>query len=418
MSTEKPRRISTKAAYRAPARFTKPLIIWLFRKSIIRGSLALQFADEVVQIGSGPHVCTVAPPSLTRFFWMLLKPDYRLPTHYTYGYWCCEPGKLYEFLDFLTAQPNSPLHWWFRLWNRSPVRDQIVYKLFPLKVKENIAKHYNTDPAFMRLILGKHLEYTCAFFSEPEDGLDEAQARKIQKVIERLRISSNDNVLDMGCGWGQIAEAVSKSTNASVTGLNITPNQIAYARNHKTKRTSFLLSDYESFEPTKNFTKIYSIGMLEHIGRGKLGNYFRKISQLLTPEGLALVHCIVRAKEGSTNSWIDREVFPGAYIPELSEVIKAIDRSPLRLETVHSHDRSNYHQTLSAWTQNLYANWDELLEILKIRVPEEDAHLIMRIWEFYLSGSQLVFNESNGYCYNVQIILSCQRHGSLERQSS
>lgn len=414
MGTNLLRRISTEAPYKAPAKLAKPFITWLFRKSITRGRLALQFGDEIVQVGSGPLVCTVAPPTLTRFLWMLMKPDYRLPTYYTYGYWCCEPERLYDFLDLLTSQPRSPLHWWFRLWNRSPVRDRIVYKLFPLKVKENIAKHYNTDPDFMRLILGKHLEYTCAFFSHSADDLDDAQTRKIQTIVERLRIVSNDNVLDMGCGWGQIAETVSKSTNASVTGLNITPNQIAYAQSHETTKTNFVLSDYENFEPARGFEKIYSIGMLEHIGRGKLDNYFGKISDLLASEGLALVHCIVRAKEGSTNSWIDREVFPGAYIPELSDVIKSIERSRLRLETVYSHDRSNYHRTLSAWTCNLYENWDALLDILKRNVPERDANLIMRIWEFYLSGSQLVFNETNGYCYNVQIVLSQQRRGPLE----
>lgn len=394
------------------------MITWLFRKSIKHGRLGLQFANETVEVGTGPLVCTIAPPTLFRFIWMMMKPDYRLPSHYTYGYWCCEDGKLYDFLELLTAQSNSPLHWWFQLWNRSPLRDHIVYKLFPLKVKEHIAGHYNTDPAFMRLILGNHLEYTCAFFDTAEDGLDEAQTRKIHTVIDRLAVGDGDNVLDMGCGWGQIAETVSAATGARVTGLNITPNQISYAQSQSTAGTRFIHSDYEAYLPEEEFSKIYSIGMVEHIGRGKLDNYFRKISEFLNDDGLALVHCIVRTKEGSTNSWIDHEVFPGAYIPELSEVIKAIDRSPLHIETVFSHDRKNYHRTLSAWTQNLYANWDALIRILQQEVSAQDARLIVRIWEFYLSGSQLVFNSANGYCYNVQIVLSCQKYDLPEHLSS
>lgn len=159
MGNNVPARIATPAPYKPPAKVTEPIITWLFRKSIKRGKVTLQFANRTVEVGSGEPICTIAPPSFQRFLWMLLRPDYRLPSHYTYGYWCCEKGKLYEFLELLTALQGSPLHWWFRLWNRSPVRDQFVYRLFPIKVKERIAQHYNTNPDFMRLILGRHLVY-------------------------------------------------------------------------------------------------------------------------------------------------------------------------------------------------------------------------------------------------------------------
>lgn len=415
MGSNVPARIATPAPYKPPAKVTEPIITWLFRKSIKRGKVTLQFANRTVDVGSGEPICTIAPPSFQRFLWMLLKPDYRLPSHYTYGYWCCEKGKLYVFLELLTAQQESPLHWWFRLWNRSPVRDQFVYRLFPIKVKERIAQHYNTNPDFMRRILGQHLEYTCAFFEGPNDTLNEAQAKKINKVIERLSVTESDKVIDLGCGWGQIAEAVHSNTGAQVTGVNITPNQIAHARKNASDGTTFVLSDYEAFRPEKSFSKLYSIGMVEHIGWGKLETYFSKISDLLSDDGSALVHCIVRTKEGSTNSWIDREVFPGAYIPELAEVVKAIDRSPLQIEMIYTHDKSNYFRTLRAWTENLYANWDDLVDIIRGDVSEREAQVIMRIWEFYLNGSQLVFNNYTGYCYNVQIALSCQKRGSLER---
>lgn len=409
-----PARIATPAPYKPPAKFAEPIIAWLFGKSIKRGRVALQFATGTVEVGSGDRICTIAPPSFRRFLWMMLRPDYRLPSHYTYGYWCCEEGKLYDFLELLTAQNGSPLHWWFRLWNRSPVRDQLIYRLFPIKVKERIAQHYNTNPEFMRLILGKHLEYTCAFFEGPEDSLNDAQSRKINAIIERLSVNDGDTVMDLGCGWGQIAEAVFSKTGARVAGVNITPSQIYHARRHASDGTTFVLNDYEAFRPTERFSKLYSIGMVEHIGWGKLDAYFTKISEFLKDDGAALVHCIVRTQEGSTNSWIDREVFPGAYIPELSEVIKSIDRSPLHIETVYTHERSNYFRTLRAWTENLYTNWDCLVDIIQRDVSERDAQEIMRIWEFYLNGSQLVFNKYTGYCYNVQIVLSCRKNDLLE----
>jgi cyclopropane-fatty-acyl-phospholipid synthase len=338
---------------------------------------------------------------------MLIRPDYRVPSFYTKGYWCCESGKLYEFLEILITEKTSPLHTWFRLFNRSPIRDNVIYRLFPLKVKENIASHYNTSPEFMKLILGERLEYTCAFFDEAHPTLDSAQRNKIETIICRLHLSSEHRLLDLGCGWGQIAEAIAQKTGASVTGVNISKKQIEFADRHRSsERLQFILSDYEGFQPGHKFDRIYSIGMLEHVGRGLWGNYFGKISELLAPQGRALVHCIVRRRPGSTNSWIDDQVFPGAYIPQLSEIIEYIDTSGLLLERVFAHDRSNYFETLLAWARNFHGNEQELRRVLvSDGLSEPDIETIMRIWEFYLHGSRLAFNEKNGYCYNVQILL-------------
>lgn len=406
MGNSKRARIPTPARYRYPSKWSKSFIAWLFRTSITDGVLGLQFADEIVEVGSGPFVCTIAPPSFIRMIWLLFRPDFLMPSHYTKGYWCCENEKLYDFLELLTAQNGSPLHWWFRLFNRSPVRDRLVYWLFPLKVKENIAIHYNTSPKFMKLILGERLEYTCAFFDDEHADLSAAQDQKIGTVIERLGIERHHRVLDLGCGWGQIAEAVSGQTGAHVTGVNLTKNQIAFALHNHSKDVDFVQTEYQAFLPKDSYDRIYSIGMLEHIGRGKLDQYFGKISEMLSVDGKALVHCIVRDQEGSTNSWIDQEVFPGAYIPELSDIIKTIERSDLNLDTVFTHDKSNYFRTLHAWANNFYAKRGELETVLKELVPTEDASTVMRIWEFYLCGSRLVFNDRNGYCYNVQIVLT------------
>jgi cyclopropane-fatty-acyl-phospholipid synthase len=330
-----------------------------------------------------------------------------LPSYFTKGFWCCEKGKLSDFLKLLSTQKRSPLLSWFGFFNnRNLVRDQIIYRLFPLKVKENIATHYNTSAEFMKLILGDHLEYTCAFFDNDHIILEAAQENKISKVIHRLNLSKEHHVLDMGCGWGQIAEAITRHVGARVTGINLSEKQIEYAKsNQRSPLVEFVLTDYESFYATQQYDRIYSIGMLEHVGRGQLDAYFNKISELMAPEGRALVHCIVRRREGSTNSWIDREVFPGAYIPELSDIIKHVDRSELRIEQVFTHDETNYFRTLLAWTENFRKNERQLENILARAVPRADLETIMRIWEFYLDGSRLAFDSGIGYCYNVQILL-------------
>lgn len=408
MGTHSRSRIELHSKHRYPAKWFKWIYARLFKSSLVDGALGLQFADEIVEVESGPYVATIAPPSMWRMIWMLLKPDFRVPRYYTKGYWSCEQEKLYDVLELFTRSRQTPLHSWFRFFNKNPVRDRLTYRLFPMKVSQNIAMHYNTSPAFMRLILGETLEYTCAFFEAPDDTLKSAQERKINRVIDRLGIKKRHRVLDLGCGWGQIAERVSKETGAHVTGVNLTPNQIEYAKQNRSSNTQFELTDYRAFHSPVPFNRIYSIGMLEHIGRGLIPEYLGKIEELLDDGGVALIHSIVRSEAGSTNSWIDQEVFPGAYIPQLSEVVDCIDQSSLRFETIYSHDKSNYYQTLSAWLDNYYRQNLDLRVILEQSVSVQDSETIMRIWEFYLAGSQLVFNDSNGYCYNVQIVVSKQ----------
>jgi cyclopropane-fatty-acyl-phospholipid synthase len=399
-------RIPTGRSYKYPSKWAERLITTLFATSIKEGVLGLQFKDEIVEVGSGEYISTIAPPSFLRLVNLLLRPDFRVPEYYTKGFWCCENGRLYDFLELLITQKHSPFYAWFRLFKRHPIRDQIIYRLFPLKVKEDIATHYNTSPEFMKLILGERLEYTCAFFDENHASLEVAQENKINTIIQRLNLTKEHRVLDMGCGWGQIAEAVAHRVGARITGINLSENQVEFARHNRSSNlVEFVLTDYQSYRADNKFDRIYSIGMLEHIGRGLLSNYFEKISELLAPGGRALVHCIVRTQRGSTNSWIDAEVFPGAYIPQLSDIIDRIDRSELHIEQMFTHDKENYARTLLAWTENFHRNERELKSILSRAMPLPDVETIMKIWEFYLHGSRLVFSEKSGYCYNVQILL-------------
>ena len=253
----------------------------------------------------------------------------------------------------------------------------------------------------MRHILGKKLEYTCAFFEHESDNLETTQNRKYQKVSSRLALKSSHRVLDLGCGWGQIAEAVSSSVGCHVTGVNISGKQVEYALSRKSKKTEFVRSDLSQFAPNTKFDRIYSIGMLEHVGRGYLAEYFSQVFNLVRDDGRALIHCIVRKHTGATITWIDQVVFPGAYIPELAEIVRVVENSPLKLRQVSNHDKINYRKTLSAWDENFYRNYDLLRTHLDAALSEQEKDIIMRIWEFYLCSTQLIFKTSYGYCYNV-----------------
>lgn len=405
MDKHSPSAVTISRSYKFPENWTKRFYCRLFSRSLPNGVLGLQFRDEIRYVGEGEYICTIAPPNFVRFIFLLLKPNFRIPEFYTKGYWACEDQKLYDFLNALTSTKTGFLRRWFDAFNTNLWKDKFIYRLFPKRVRENIAIHYNTSPKFMSLILGDRLEYTCAFFDGEDITLRDAQDRKIQKVITRLNIQKEHSVLDLGCGWGQIAESVALQIQCRVTGMNISDQQIKYASDNKSDLTEFINKDFMDVEFNNEYDRVYSIGMLEHVGRGYLNEYFKKIEQALKGDGKALVHCIVRNEAGATNRWIDEVVFPGAYIPMLSEVVSELEHSNLSIDTLYTHHKKNYEQTLKCWADNYYKNKDQLSNIISGMAPEEDCEEIMKIWEFYLCGSRLVFNENNGFCYNVQIIL-------------
>ena len=191
----------------------------------------MKFRDEIVNVGSGHYVATVAPPPLFYFLLMMMKPDFRTPYYYTLGHWSCEDGKLYDFLRVLVSQKKSFLFRIFNLFKKKIIRDHISYRLFPWKIKKDIALHYNTSPDFMKYILGQKLVYTCAFFPESEMDLKLAQDTKIRTVASRLGINKTDEVLDLGCGYGVIGIHAAKCIDPTrVYMLDNDPTAVALAR--------------------------------------------------------------------------------------------------------------------------------------------------------------------------------------------
>ena len=165
--------------YRYPSASTESLITWVMSKVVSKGVVGLKFRCKTVYVGKGNYVCTITPPNLTDLLSIILNANYRVPSYYTKGRWNCEHGKLYEFLRILLSQEPSALNFIHRKFSKNIFRDQIVYRLFPMKVKENIADHYNTNPDFMKIILGDSLTYTCAFFDGNHKTLHDAQNNKI-----------------------------------------------------------------------------------------------------------------------------------------------------------------------------------------------------------------------------------------------
>jgi cyclopropane-fatty-acyl-phospholipid synthase len=392
--------------YCFPSRASESLIELAFQSANLQGALTLQLAKRNVICGSGASVATIFPPTLTRFLFLFTRADYNIGSFYTKGYWDCRPDELYDALRVLSSARTSAFSKAFSFFCRANlVRDVLLYGIFPFLVRRKIAAHYDTNPEFMKLILGDELIYTCAFFDSITDSLESAQHRKIELVGERLALKPNDQVLELGCGWGTAASILSAKHGVSITALSISGEQINHARNRYGRDVNFIHSDYIKYEPDKKYDKVYSIGMLEHIGKFKHRQYFGAISSLLRTDGVALVHSIVRDSPGTTNAWIDKEVFPGAYIPSYSEILSAAEQSGLIVENIYTHGPSNYYNTLKRWHKNFLRNRSAARLILAREMPDAKTEEILRMWDFYLCVSQLSFEEPGGACRNIQITL-------------
>ncbi len=392
--------------YRSPSSLTRPIVKSIFRRSIRHGCVRLQFDNEHLDVGSGEPRCVIEPPNLNRLLRLLLRPDLKVADHYVHGFWNCERTKLYRFLELLFENKDTFFWRYFNYLNgRSPIRDLLAYRLFPSLINRKTANHYSSNTEFMKVVLGETLLYTCAFYEDDNDTLEEAQLNKIRKVAERLKLKATDNVLELGCGWGNAAQFVSKQYGCHVTGVNLTKAQVDYAERHKNDLVDFVHSSVSGFSPNRYYSKIYSIGMLEHIGVTQFDSFFSKVHGLLDEKGTALIHCIVREKPGSTNAWIDRMIFPGGYIPRVSEIVNSVEGNGLSIKAIHIHEKSNYFRTLDAWRSNFYDNEPNLRNLFSDELTEDETEYLMRMWDFYLTVSQLCFSPQFGQYQNVQIIL-------------
>lgn len=262
------------------------------------------------------------------------------------------------------------------------------------KDRDYIAHHYEHPDAFYRLFLGRTMTYSCAYFLADDDDLDNAQERKIDHLLAKLRVGQGDRLLDIGCGWGSLVIRAAELCGAEVLGLTLSQTQYGYANKEiKEKglgdRCRVELLDYRHFEGNERFNKIVSVGMYEHVGTGNLDSYFEKIFELLEPEGLFVNHGITRKKHPDWRKayealFIDKYIFPGGTIHPSCRVIDGMEGAGFEVFDVESL-RQHYAGTLRRWVANLEANSREARRI----VPES----VYRAWIIYMAGCALTFEE-------------------------
>jgi len=332
-----------------------------------------------------------------------LNPRLYFGEAYMNGDLTVEGGTIYDFIDLMganigTAPLNTMDRWVTKLrllWRRYRQANSIT------RARQNVAHHYDLSSKLYDLFLDENRQYSCAYFAKPEMSLDEAQVAKMKHIAAKLRIRPGQKVLEIGSGWGGLAIYLAKTTGADVTGVTLSQEQFDYANklaknSDVSDRVRFLLRDYR--EESGTFDRIVSVGMLEHVGAYRYGEYFSKIEQLLEPDGIALVHTISHMDEPyPTNPWLQKYIFPGGYAPALSELFPAIEKAGLWASDVEIL-RMHYAWTLANWRHRFIANWDQAAALYDER--------FCRMWEFYLAACEMTFRHQGHMVAQIQLTKS------------
>lgn len=336
---------------------------------------------------------------------LLLDPRLGAAETFMDGRLIIEQGDIMQLVELMRANrpwerggelvPSGPLrNAWARL--RSTL-DQMNHAA---RARANAAHHYDLGNALYRLFLDKRMQYSCAYWTREAMTLDEAQEAKLAHIAAKLALEPGQRVLDIGCGWGGMAIYFAERFDVRVTGITLSEEQLALAREAAAAagvadRTEFELIDYRDLARRgERFDRIVSVGMFEHVGRPQFRDFFHAVARLLSADGVMLLHTIGRmGGPGSTDAFTRKYIFPGGYIPALSETVAASE--PFRLiaadvETLRLH----YARTLRAWYANTVANREAIEAMFDAR--------FFRLWTFYLAGAATSF-ETGGLCnYQIQ----------------
>jgi cyclopropane-fatty-acyl-phospholipid synthase len=388
----------------APPRALSERVLWTaFSRIVRRGSLELITASgRRLAFGDGRD-----PKVRVRFAdraaqWaLLLDPDLRVGELFMDKRLVVERGSIYDFIQLALQDSRG---------DRSVLPFQTLIRLRTLlrrlspansiaRSKRNVAHHYDLDERLYVLFLDADRQYSCAYFERPDQTLEEAQLAKKRHIAAKLLIEPSHSVLDIGSGWGGLALYLTKVAGAArVKGITLSEEQLAVARRRASEqnlgdRVSFELMDYRNTRGT--FDRIVSVGMFEHVGLQSYDAYFQVCRDLLAEDGIMLLHTIGRSGPPCpTNPWIQRYIFPGGYLPTLSEMTPVIERAGLVVTDVEVL-RIHYAETLRAWRARFLAGRDEAMRLYDER--------FCRMWEFYLSGCEATFRFEDTVVFQLQL---------------
>ena len=371
-------------------------------RTVTTGHLRLVDADGCAH-GFGDHS---GPPVVARIAdkrterRLALNPSLAFGEAYMDGRLVIEQGTIYDLLELLLtniARQRWPR--WLAIIDRFALVARRLRRINPVgRAKRNVAHHYDIDGAIYDLFLDGDRQYSCAYFEHDAMPLEAAQVAKKRHLAAKLDLRDGMRVLDIGCGWGGLALYLAKTAHVDVTGITLSEEQLKIARERVcaeglSKAVNFELCDYRKL--VGRFDRIVSVGMFEHVGTAHYRDFFQQIHRLLADDGVALVHSIGRFDgPAETNPFIAKYIFPGGYIPALSEVLPAIERQGL-LTTDVEILRLHYAMTLRHWRQRFRAAWHSAAAI--------SGERFCRMWEMYLASSEAAFRYQNLMVFQVQL---------------
>ncbi|MDB5423752.1 MAG: cfa2 [Phenylobacterium sp.] len=381
------------------ARWARPALALLLRRLVRAGPLTVNLPGAppiVVGDGSAAGAVTVRIRDGHTVWRLALNPGLALGEAYMDGSLVLERGTIWDFLDLVGRNLST------RPGRRPGALAKLKRRLQPATgraaARRNVAHHYDLSLDLYRRFLDEDLQYSCAYFARPDMTLEEAQAAKKRRLAAKLLLRPGLRVLDIGCGWGGLALTLAEEAGAQVTGVTLSQEQLAVARSRAetrrlADRVEFRLQDYRDIDSA--FDRIVSVGMFEHVGTPNYQAYFDSIARLLADDGVAVIHAIGHVDvAGSPPAWISKYIFPGGYIPALSEVLPAIERAGLWVSDIEIL-RLHYAETLKAWRDRFTARRDEIAALYDER--------FCRMWEFYLSLSEVGFRHRGCMVFQIQL---------------
>ena len=395
--------MGSRTAFHSTAWSRLPAIGGLLKKLVCEGRLTIVDAAGRLHRFEGERS---GPKVVARFHERLLplklflSPSVALGEAYMDGRLTIEAGTIRDFLKVVTSnlgaldsQPlqvvREKLSGLSRPWHR---------RNFKKRARANVAHHYDLSGALYELFLDADRQYSCAYFADGSGTLEEAQAAKKRHLAAKLLLWPGARVLDIGSGWGGLGLEIAREAGASVLGVTLSQEQLEASRlrakaSGLTDRVKFELRDYRDVgEP---FDRIVSVGMFEHVGQAHFDEFFSVIARTLKSDGVAVIHSIGRrSPPGGSDTWISKYIFPGSYIPALSEVMAAVERSSLWATDVEIL-RLHYADTLKHWYERFQQNREQAREIYDER--------FCRMWEFYLAACEMMFRNGDLMVFQIQL---------------
>jgi cyclopropane-fatty-acyl-phospholipid synthase len=378
------------------------LLSHLLRHLVTLGTL------RIIDAGGAPHsfgdgtgaavTVKLHDPALERR--LFLNPRLALGEAFMDGTLTVEDATIYELLALLAENMAvAPRHLLGPLYLGFGRAFRTFQQYNPLhRARENVAHHYDLSDTLYDLFLDADRQYSCAYFTADDQTIEQAQANKKRHIAAKLLLVPGQRVLDIGCGWGGLALYLARECDVEVTGLTLSTAQLEVARRRAAAagladRVHFELCDYR--EAAGSWDRIVSIGMFEHVGVVHYATFFRKVRELLSEDGVALLHSIGRQDgPGTTSPWLRKYIFPGGYSPAISEVVPVIERVGLWITDIEVL-RLHYAQTLRAWRQRFNANRERIRALYDER--------FCRMWEFYLAGSEIAFRRQGHINFQMQL---------------